>query len=165
MKEELSLLTRFLLIQQGRPDLIKLNDAIGKYEFSAIPQHLFDSNGVIHVPHDKSDFMTEIEACKNTLDDLPNQVDSFDNVEFTVTIIDVMVKVHSLSKGAIKTGKDYGDAFVSLVDCFMKNSNKGIVIFDRYLNVSLKDVTRKKRSANIVPIRYKITDEMDLTHI
>ena len=62
MKEERSLLTRFLLIQQGRPDLIKLNDAIGKYEFSAIPRSLFDSNGVIRVPRDKSDFMTEIEA-------------------------------------------------------------------------------------------------------
>ena len=72
MKKERSLLTRFLLIQQGRPDLIKLNDAIGKYEFSAIPRSLFDSNGVIRVPRDKSDFMTEIEAWKNTLDDLPN---------------------------------------------------------------------------------------------
>ena len=120
LKEERSLLTRFLLIQQGRPDLIKLNDAIGKYEFSAIPRSLFDSNGIIRLPSDKSEFMTEIEAFKNTSAELPNQRGSFANVDFTVTIIDAMVKVQSLSKGVIKTDKDYGDAFVSLIDCYQR---------------------------------------------
>ena len=120
LKEERSLLTRFLLIQQSRPDLIKLNDAIGKYEFSAIPRSLFDSNGIIRLPSDKSEFMTEIEAFKNTSAELPNQRGSFANVDFTVTIIDAMVKVQSLSKGVIKTDKDYGDAFVSLIDCYQR---------------------------------------------
>ena len=68
VKEERSLLTRFLLIQQGRPDLIQLNDAIGNYEFSAIPRSLFDGNGVIRIPSDKFEIMNEIES-SSPLDD------------------------------------------------------------------------------------------------
>ena len=57
LKEERSLITRFLLIQKSQPDMMKLEDAIGKYEFSAIPRSLFAGNGVILTPSDKSEFM------------------------------------------------------------------------------------------------------------
>ena len=55
LKEERSLITRFLLIQKSRPDMMKLEDAIGKYEFSVIPRSLFAGNGVILTPSDQSE--------------------------------------------------------------------------------------------------------------
>ena len=72
LKEERSLITRFLLIQKSRPDMMKLEDAIGKYEFSAIPRSLFAGNGVILTPSGKSEFMTETELIPS-----PPQIEVF----------------------------------------------------------------------------------------
>ena len=94
--------------------MIKLEDAIGKFEFSAIPRSLFDGTGIIRTPDDKSNFLTEIESFQNPSVDL-HGTSIHEGVQFTVGIIDSMVKVQSMKKGFIRTGQDYGNAFVSLI--------------------------------------------------
>ena len=41
LREERGLLTRFLIIQQKRPEMMNLREAVGEYEFSALPSSLF----------------------------------------------------------------------------------------------------------------------------
>ena len=57
LQEERSLLTRFLLIQQKRLEMMSLEEAIRKYEFSASPRSLFASDGTLHLPSDKYELM------------------------------------------------------------------------------------------------------------
>ncbi len=45
LHEERSLLTRFLLILKARPEIMYISEAIGEYEFTAIPRSLFTSDG------------------------------------------------------------------------------------------------------------------------
>ncbi|KAG1697692.1 DNA topoisomerase 2-alpha [Nymphon striatum] len=39
------------------------------------------------------------------------------------------------------------------------------IVFDRYLNTSLKDQTREKRTKGVLPVRFQIADNMDITNI
>ena len=59
LSEERGLLTRFLLIQQKRFETISLKEAVGEYEFSALPRSLFASDDILHLPSDKYEFMKE----------------------------------------------------------------------------------------------------------
>ena len=43
-----------------------LKDAIGNFEFSVIPRALFSSDGYLHIPNDKSTFITEIEKYESS---------------------------------------------------------------------------------------------------
>ena len=48
LRENRSLLARFLVVQQCRPELgVPLKEAIGQYEFSVVPRSLFPSDGML----------------------------------------------------------------------------------------------------------------------
>ena len=47
----------------------------------------------------------------------------------------------------------------------MKGYTQGRVIFDRYLDVSLKDKTRAKRAASSVTIEFKVHDDMSIASV
>ena len=53
LREERNLLARFIIVLRSRP-VIDLKEALGKYEFSALPRSLFLSDGSIHLAYDKS---------------------------------------------------------------------------------------------------------------
>ena len=77
-----------------------------------------------------------------------------------------MVHVQSMRKDStIKTGKNFADAFINRVDKLFSNSNDGRLIFDRYLEGSLKGQTRRKRTKGCNPIKYKVSDTMDIKNI
>ena len=62
LREDISLLARFLVIQQCRSELGgPLKEAIGQYEFSVVPRSLFPSDGMLLLPSDKSSFMKAIK--------------------------------------------------------------------------------------------------------
>ena len=62
MRKDRSLLARFLVVQQCRPELgAPLKEAIGQYEFSVVPRSLFPSDGMFLLPSDKSSFMKLIK--------------------------------------------------------------------------------------------------------
>ena len=64
LHEERSLLTRFLLILKARTEIMDISEAIGEYEFTAIPRSLFTSDALLNIPTDNSEIMsaTEIQA-------------------------------------------------------------------------------------------------------
>ena len=77
-----------------------------------------------------------------------------------------MVQVQSMKNdSAIKTGKDFADAFLNCVEKLCSNSNDGRLIFDRYLEGSLKGQTRRKRTKGCNSIKYKVSDTMDMKNI
>ena len=45
------------------------------------------------------------------------------------------------------------------------NSDEGRVIFDRYIEGSFKGQTRRKRTKGANPIRYNVSDTMDMKNI
>ena len=61
LPQERGLLTRFLLIQQKRPEIMNLEEAIGEYQFSALPRSLLASDGTLHLPSDKYELMKQTE--------------------------------------------------------------------------------------------------------
>ena len=62
LREDRSLLARFLVVQQCRPELgAPLKEAIGQYEFSVVPRSLFPSDGMFILPSDKCSFMKLIK--------------------------------------------------------------------------------------------------------
>ena len=60
LREERSLMSRFLIIQNSRPEL-SLKKTIGHYELSVVPHSLSDSDHTLLIPKDKSEIMTEIK--------------------------------------------------------------------------------------------------------
>ena len=76
-----------------------------------------------------------------------------------------MVQVQCIRKENIVTGKDYGNAFVSIINNLLTDCDEERLIFDRYLDGSFKEVTRQKRSQHVNPVRYRISDEMDFRRI
>ena len=97
LNEERSLLTRFILILKARPEIIDISEAIGEYEFTAIPRSMFKSDGLLNIPTDRSEIMsaTEIQA-DITIPVNNSQVSK-------VAVIDGMVEVQRLKKdGSVK---------------------------------------------------------------
>lgn len=160
LHEERSLLTRFMLILKARPEIMDISGAIGEYEFTAIPRSLFTSDSLLNIPTDKSEIMsaTEIQA------DITIPVN--DNEISKVAVIDGMVEVQSLKKdNGIKTCSDLGKLFASKMDRKTYSYDEVRILFDRYLDNSLKDQTRAKRANCIHPVRFQIADNMDITNI
>jgi len=56
-------------------------------------------------------------------------------------------------------------AFVKRIKTLMKGYTQGRVIFDRYLDVSLKDKTRAKRAASSVTMEFNIYDDMSIAKV
>ena len=65
----------------------------------------------------------------------------------------------------IKTGKDFGNAFAKPIERLFSNSDEGRVIFYRYIEGSFKGQTRRKRTKGANPIRYNVSDTMDMKNI
>ena len=65
LHEERNLLARFLIIMRSRPE-IDMKEAIGQYEFSAVPRSLFTADGEMLLAYDKASIL-------HALEDLPNE--------------------------------------------------------------------------------------------
>ena len=83
-----------------------------------------------------------------------------------VAVIDGMVEVQSLKKDAsVKTCSDLGKLFASKMRKKTSSYDEVRILFDRYLDNSLKDQTRAKRAKSTPSVRFQITGNMDITHI
>ena len=98
LQEERDLLTRFLLIQQKRPEMMNLDEAIGEYEFPALPRSLFALYGTLDLPSDKYKFMKQTEniAVSNS-QNLEEHATSTES-RHRVDIVNAMVQVPSMKK-------------------------------------------------------------------
>ena len=171
LREDRQLLARFLIVQQSRPSMIEsLSETIGMYEFSVVPRSLFSSDGLLLLPTDKSSFVHEIEAV--TVDSAPDTEPSANEARATsntdtsrtekremVCIIDAMAVVQAIKKGpSMIYCSDFAKAFVRNIRKTMSEYDEGRIIFDRYIEDSLKAQTRGKRSAGIDPVKFEIND-------
>ena len=159
LNEERSLLTRFLLILKARPEIMDISEAIGEYEFTAIPRSLFTSDGLLNIPTDKSEIMLATEIQADTTIPVNNSEVS------KVAVIDGMVEVQSLKKDAsVKTCSDLGKLFASKMRKKTSSYDEVRILFDRYLDNSLKDQTRAKRTKGTPSVIFQITQHGHYTH-
>ncbi|MES9884227.1 MAG: TCR domain-containing protein [Sedimenticola sp.] len=187
LREERQLLARFLIVQQTRPELVpKLEETIGNYEMAVTPRALFATDGSLLLPSDKSSFLKEVEGYKGQCNTSTGHASSDESIDteadpkFTnpdtlfilkdadekVMIIDAQAVVQSMTKTpGMHTIRDFGNAFVKRILGLLKGYTEGRVIFDRYIDNSMKESTRSKRQGNITPVRFFIRDEMSIKNI
>ena len=160
LKEERELLGRFLIIQASRPELVpKLEETIGNFEMSVVPRALCAVDGSLYIPADKSSLMHAIEGTTGS----PVTTEQVDSLSQTrVLVIDAMAVLQGLKKiASMKTLADLVHAFTNRIRRLMQGYNECRVVFDRYLEQSLKDKTRTKRATTSV--EYDIHHDMRLT--
>ena len=170
LREDRQLLARFLVVQQSRPSIIEsLSETVGKYEFSVVPRALFSSDGSLLIPTDKSSFIHAIEGYHpyhlnhEPESDSTCQVSSTTNIRGKVCIIDAMAVVQAIKKGpSMLTCLDFASAFVRSIRKIIFGYDESCVIFDRYIDNSLKAQTRGKRSAGIDPVKFDIKDSTNI---
>ena len=74
-----------------------------------------------------------------------------------------MAFVQAIKKGpSIVNCSDFAQAFVRSIRLIMSESTEGSVIFDRYIDNSLKAQTRGKRSAGIDQVKFHIKDSTNI---
>lgn len=158
LSRDRALLTRFLLIMDVRPDLVNMREVIGEYELSAYPRSLFTSDGLIYIPTDKSELMAATERL--------HKEDTAVPTDFSVVVIDGMVELQGLRIDThVNTCAKLADQFISVICKRGKGAHELRVLFDRYLETSLKDQTRAKRAKCSTPVLFHISDAMDLRYI
>ena len=168
IKEERGLLQRLIVITRSRPDL-DLKDCIGTFEFGVIPRSLFASDGSLLLANDKASILHHLEKLDTIelndsqfVDEINNLgvhdpttenrfVDVRSNMNndspFRVLIIDGMALVNSIpKKPKIKTCLDFADEFIEILCSMTEGYNEVRLVFDRYVNSSLKEQMRTKRT-------------------
>lgn len=105
LKEEKSLLSRFLITSRKRPE-IDLEFCIGNFEFTVVPKALFSSDGEPFPCSDKSKILHQIEQNLKEHDDQMDLQTEFIDEQRRVIIIDGMAIVNQLNKNSkVKTCK------------------------------------------------------------
>ena len=185
LREERNLLARFIIVLRSRPD-IDLKEALGKYEFSALPRSLFLPDGSIHLAYDKSKVMHAIEdlakanrredsqistvsasGSSNVLPVASGQINANDTSKNkkSIIIFDGMALVNSIQKTeCMKTYKDFAEVFLANLVQASHGYNEVRLVFDCYMQGSLKEKMWEKRTGGN-EIQYHVDDRTVLSHI
>ncbi|XP_057308922.1 uncharacterized protein LOC130647177 [Hydractinia symbiolongicarpus] len=162
LKEEKTLVSRFLITARKRPEL-DLEHCIGNFEFSVVPKALFSADGIPLACLDKSKLihgMEELASKGQTTNGLSGEVETN-----KVIIIDGMAVVNQTPKTpAVKTCKDFASAFTERVLQISRGCDEIRLVFDRYIENSLKARTRKHRTSGN-EVRYKVSDNTNISSI
>ena len=155
------------MISQKRPE-IDLPNLIGKYEFSITPRSLFSFDGKLLSCNDKSSVMHAIEDRGQNILNIDNTQHNIiesdvDNVK--VVILDGMALVNKLVLTRdVETCKDLKILFAEKL-LMETDGAPGIrLVFDRYIESSLKERTREKRTAG-KSTRYIIIDSTSVVGV
>ena len=172
LKEERNLMTRFIIPSRMREE-IDLPALLRKYEFSVVPRSMFSSDGRLLHCTDKSNVINAVENLMKSRQ--PQEQDrsgsdeesSLDESTETrkVIILDGMAIVQKLKKTKdTKTCRDLGEVFIKRVKLESRQYDEVYLIFDRYIEGSLKERTRHKRTGG-KGIQYKVTDNARIDNI
>ena len=163
LREDRQLLARFLVLQKSRPNIVdSLEEMIGQYEFGVIPRSLFSADGVLLIPSDKSSFMKVIEEY-NVPSDVAQSRQIRPGANRNICIIDGMAIVQSMKKdNGMNTCLDFARAFVQSIKRLASGYQELRVIFDRYIETSLKANTRAKRTKGVDCVKYNISDKTNI---
>ena len=161
--EECKLLGRFLIIQGSQPALVpKLEETIGEYEMSVVPCSLCAVDGSLYIPADKASLMHAIEEAKAQPLQSPPFLDRMPEDHLSrILIVDAMAVLQSMKKmPTMKKVSDLKETFIKCMEWMMTGYNEGRVVFDRYLDQSLKNMTCQKRATTST--EFEIHPEMKL---
>ena len=175
LREERNLLARFLIVMRSRPE-IDMKEAIGEYEFSAVPRSLFSPDGEMLLAYDKASILHALEdkakekqcqqeeqgASSSASDPSSQPVQ-----DVKVLLIDGMALVNTVQKkdeNAMKTCKDFADAFLRKLGKESEGFSEVRLLFDRYLAGSLKEKTRETRTAG-KEIKYRVSDTTSIANV
>ena len=166
LREERELLGRFLIIQSSRPSLVpKLEETIGEYEMSTIPRSLCAVDGSLYIPTDKASLMHAVEDAPAEPIEVAiqtHQVQEDVSSSVSVLVVDAMGVLQSMKKTPTMLKlSDLQDAFNKRIEKMMAGYDEGRIVFDRYMDQSLKNKTRQKRATTSV--EYEIHLEMKLS--
>ena len=61
--------------------------------------------------------------------------------------------------------RNFGDEFMKQVNVMMKSYSEGRIIFDRYINGSLKEKTQAEKTGTTQPVKFIIQDAMSFQNV
>ena len=164
LKEERSLMTRFIIASRKRSE-IDLPFYLGTFEFSVVPRSIFNSQGNILLANDKSSFLHQIENMINSNEIQLVQEPPLETNFKKAIIIDAMAEVQKIKKSPqLITCHDFAVAFVQRILFLSDGFNEIRVTFDRYIENSLKNKTRDKRT-NGVSTQFKILPSTNIEKV
>ena len=164
LRDECDLLGRFLIIQGSRPEFVpKLVETIGEYEMSVVPRSVCAVDGSLHIPTDKASLMHAIEGATTEGSELaPTAITTPVGRPNRIIIIDAMAVLQSMKKTpTMMKISELQAAFVKRIESLITGYDEAHVVFDSYLDLSLKNKTRQKRSVSTTD--YEIHPAMKLT--
>ena len=165
LKEDKQLLQRVLTISQKHPE-ISLPKLIGENEFSNIPRSMFSIDGKILPCTNKSQILHTIEKSVPEAS-VPKRslIDNTDEKPLNVVIIDAMVLLNKKQiTPQMKTCSEIKTVFKNRLLQEASEFDDMRLVFDRYLNYSLKEQCREKRTSGR-QIKYIIRDSTPLEGI
>ena len=179
-------MSRFIIASRVRQE-IDLPDIFGNHEFTLLPRSIFSRDGNLLVCTDKSEVVAKVETLmvgNENLDDeeegdngdeelissvieqiITSVEDIVETVQEKAIILDGMALVNKLKKTPfVRNCSDLSELFLQRLEIETEGFDTVILLFDRYLEQSLKEMTRKKRN-NDEATRYKVNDETNIEKV
>lgn len=163
LREERQLLGRFLIIQGSRPELLPRLKTIGEYEMSVIPRSICALDGALYIPGDKASLMHAIEEAVHEHMDFESSCRTTPvGHPYRILIIDAMAVLQSIKKRqTMVTIVDLQSAFIKQIELLVSSYLEARLVFDNYLDQSLKNKSRQKQAVS--SIEFEINIQMKLT--
>lgn len=161
LQEERILYSRMLAVVKVRTDIC-VRSTIGEYELCSHPPSNFTPNGDLIKHNDKYKLY-------DSLNNLPKSQYVFQSrpAQSSVIVIDGMRLVNEIKKtDKLKTGLDFANAFLARLKQLTKNYDEVRLLFDQYIENSLKNVTRDKRNlTKNNPIHFHVNNSTIISNL
>lgn len=115
-------------------------DELLQYDVSTVSP-LFDNEGVMRKSV-KSEIVHELES---NLSEQDPRIPHYDKPKGTCYIVDVMANIRKIKTKSTKTFGEFSDAFFRYIDSTSKCASRIDLVFDSYVESSLKDSERLRR--------------------
>ena len=138
------------------------------YEFSVLPPSLFSPDGSMHHCLAKSKLMGILEALPNNKEEMSSLLHTEQNVQATskVAVVDGMAQPRCIVKpSSLKSCKELCLYFCKVIYDKFQSYDEVHLVFDSYLNGSLKTATREHRTSVTDQVQYKISPETNISNI
>src|SRR6218665_3292932 len=173
LKETKDLCGRLTVLAKSSRD-INQNEAIGNIEFTLTPRALFSADGTILQCRDKSKLihlLSKLSTIQPHSQEGELPEDGMDTTQDVpsrkIVLVDGMVLLQQMTKkpATIVTVKDLSECFNNRLMSLTRDYDEIILVFDTYIDYSLKSATRDKRRQGRAPIQYQVRDDTNIKHI
>ena len=164
LKDDRSLFARLVIIARMRPE-VNLAEAIGNYEFNALPRALFSPDGMLLPCTVKSKLMSTLEALVADQGTELQHPAGLPRVR--VAVLDGMSILQSVGiPKNVTICKELSERFIGYIETILDGYQEGHIIFDRYdIPGSMKTATRQRRLARTKPIVFHVKDATVITNL